>query len=239
MSRLPSRLVPPLGFAHRGARADAPENTRQAFELARELGASGIESDVWITADGELLLTHDGTVGLRRRQISSMSRIDFGNELITLPELLELAPGLPLSIDVKTNDAMGPIFTWLATISPVERERVYLCHPDWRFLAEWRAADRHVRLVHSTSVKAMDQGPERHAFQLFDAEIDVVNLRQPEWTGGLVALFHRFERLCFGWDAQHARIVDALLDMGIDGVFSDHVTMMMATIRGEEPPATI
>ena len=234
MTRLPSRLATPIGFAHRGARADAKENTATAFDLAVDLGASGIESDVWLTADGALVLTHDGTVGLRRRPISSMRRDEFDSEILTLPELLTRVPALPVSIDVKANDAMPVIYTWLRGLNPVERERVYLCHPDWRFLAEWRSADEHVRLVHSTGIKAMADGPERQAFQLFESGIDAVNLRQNEWTGGLVALFHRFERLCFGWDAQHVRVIKSLLHMGIDGVYSDHVPAMMATIRGED-----
>ena len=60
--RLPSLLDPPIAFAHRGARAHAPENTIEAFELALRLGATGLESDVWLTADGVPVLDHDGVV---------------------------------------------------------------------------------------------------------------------------------------------------------------------------------
>ncbi|MGA1245091.1 MAG: glycerophosphodiester phosphodiesterase family protein, partial [Ilumatobacteraceae bacterium] len=66
--RLPSRLDPPIGFAHRGARAHAPENTLEAFLLAQRLGASGLETDAWITADGVVVLDHDGDVGGRLRR---------------------------------------------------------------------------------------------------------------------------------------------------------------------------
>lgn len=51
-----------IGFAHRGARAYAPENTLEAFALALKLGADGLESDVWLTADGVPVLDHDGSV---------------------------------------------------------------------------------------------------------------------------------------------------------------------------------
>ena len=44
-------------------------------------------------------------------------------------------------------------------------------------------------------------------------------------------LFHRFERYCFGWDAQYDRVLLALLGMGIDGVYSDHVDRMMAAVE--------
>ena len=39
-------------------------------------------------------------------------------------------------------------------------------------------------------------------------------------------LFHRFGVLCFGWDAQQPRVLNELLDMGIDAVYSDHVDRM-------------
>ena len=63
--RLPSIIDPPIAFAHRGARAYAPENTIEAFQLALRLGATGLESDVWVTSDGIAVLDHDGVV--RRR----------------------------------------------------------------------------------------------------------------------------------------------------------------------------
>jgi len=50
----------PLIYGHRGARARAPENTIEAFELALAEGADGIELDVRMTADGELVVLHDG-----------------------------------------------------------------------------------------------------------------------------------------------------------------------------------
>jgi glycerophosphoryl diester phosphodiesterase len=63
MSRVP--LFPdrkrPLLFAHRGCSSLAPENTMAAFRKARETGAPGIELDIHISADGELVVAHDDT----------------------------------------------------------------------------------------------------------------------------------------------------------------------------------
>ena len=69
----------------------------------------------------------------------------------------------------------------------------------------------------------MKQGPERHAAELATAGVDAVNLHHSDWTGGLTTLFHRFNRYCIAWDAQHVRIIRDLVRMGIDGVHSDHV----------------
>jgi glycerophosphoryl diester phosphodiesterase len=76
--------------------------------------------------------------------------------------------------------------------------------------------------VHSCRLRDMKEGPERRAAALADAGIDVVNMPHRDWTGGLTTLFHRFDRLCFGWDAQHARQIRELLEMGCDAVYSDH-----------------
>jgi glycerophosphoryl diester phosphodiesterase len=52
----------PVNFAHRGASARAPENTLEAFRLAVEAGAIGLELDVHVTRDGEVVVIHDPTV---------------------------------------------------------------------------------------------------------------------------------------------------------------------------------
>ena len=49
-------------FAHRGASGYAPENTLDAFLLAIEQGADGIELDVQLSKDGVPVVIHDETV---------------------------------------------------------------------------------------------------------------------------------------------------------------------------------
>ena len=49
-------------IGHRGASGYAPENTRAAFARAIAMGADAIETDVQLTADGQLVLFHDATV---------------------------------------------------------------------------------------------------------------------------------------------------------------------------------
>lgn len=98
-------LRPPLLFAHRGARAHETENTLAAFRLAVRLGATGIESDVWMTSDGVAVLDHDGVVGprLRRRKISDVARADLPGHIPELRDLFDLAAqhGLAVSLDAK------------------------------------------------------------------------------------------------------------------------------------------
>ena len=52
----------PLNFGHRGAPKAAPENTLASFQKAREMGADGVELDVMLCADGEVVVMHDSDV---------------------------------------------------------------------------------------------------------------------------------------------------------------------------------
>ena len=234
--RLPSLLDPPIGFAHRGARAHAPENTIEAFTLALRLGATGLESDVWLTSDGIPVLDHDGVVRarLRSRPISSYTRAQLPDHIPALTDLIDACGSdYDLSLDVK-EPAAGP--ATIATVreaAPALVGRLWLCFADWRNAAAHRRLDPDVRLVDSTRLGRIKDGSERRAANLADAGVDAVNLHQSDWTGGLTTLFHRFGRYALGWDAQHERVLQTLLRMGIDGVYSDWVDRMTDAFREE------
>lgn len=51
-----------LVWAHRGASGAAPENTLAAFQKAADLGADGVELDIQLTKDGEIVVIHDEIV---------------------------------------------------------------------------------------------------------------------------------------------------------------------------------
>jgi glycerophosphoryl diester phosphodiesterase len=73
-------------IGHRGASADAPENTLASMRLAWEHGADAIELDLWLSRDGRLIVFHDADTGRFEkpaRRTSSLSleearRIDVG-----------------------------------------------------------------------------------------------------------------------------------------------------------------
>ncbi len=229
MEPVESLLRPPIGFAHRGARAPAPENTLDAFRLALRLGATGLESDVWLSADGVPVLDHDGLArgGLRRRRIADVARAALPGHMVTLEELYEACgTEFELSLDLKDVRAVDAVLD-VASRFPGARGRLWLCHPDWEHVAAWRERAPGVRLVNSTRRRHMKEGPERRAANLADAGVDAVNLHHSDWTLGLTTLFHRFERFCFGWDAQFERVLLHLLNAGVDGVYSDHVDRMV------------
>lgn len=231
--RLSPLLPEPIGFAHRGARAHAQENTLEAFDLALRLGATGLESDVWVTSDGVAVLDHDGVVGRRprRRSMADVARADLPDHIPSLAEFYDhVGTDHELSLDVKDPASFPAVLDAARNAGGKAEEHLWLCHPAYEQLREWREHTS-ARLVDSTRLSKIKEGPERRANELRNLGIEAVNLRLPDWTGGLVAIFHRFDRLAFGWDAQHEREIAGLIDTGIDGIFSDHVDRLSQTIR--------
>lgn len=234
MTRLPAQMQPPITFAHRGARAHARENTLEAFALALRLGATGLESDVWLTKDKVPVLDHDGVVGTwpRRHDIRDLTHAELPDHVPSLEELYgTCGSSMHLSLDIKDVDAASHVVAVAAAAGDGAAERLWLCHPEHQVVTEWRHSfanrDTGVKLVDSTRLRRIKEGPERRAASLAKAGVDAVNLHHSDWTGGLTTLFHRFGVLTFGWDAQLPRVLTELLDLGIDGVYSDHVDRMV------------
>lgn len=103
-------------FAHRGLHSDAiPENSMEAFALAVNAGY-GIELDVRVSSDGELMVFHDETLdrvtGERGRfcertsqELKKIKLLGTENTIPTFREVLELVDGrIPLLVEIKEFD---------------------------------------------------------------------------------------------------------------------------------------
>ncbi|MBW2281016.1 MAG: glycerophosphodiester phosphodiesterase [Deltaproteobacteria bacterium] len=222
----------PIGFAHRGARAHARENTLEAFRLAIDMGATGLESDVWLTADSVAVLDHDGVVETPTGKVGirEFARADLPAWIPSLDEFYaECGAERPLSLDVKDATAAPEVIEVARRHRAVEH--LWLCHPDWRVVAGWRAESRDVRLVDSTRIRRIDEGVTERARSLVAAEIDAVNLHHTDWKPAHVEAFQSAGLRAFSWDLQTDEKLRAALDLGVDAVYSDHVDRMMAALR--------
>jgi glycerophosphoryl diester phosphodiesterase len=93
----------PLVLAHRGACRRAPENTVDAFGLARGLGADGVELDVRRSADGVLVVHHDA----HAEPIGLLAEVPFAAirsarpEIPSLEEAFAACAGLIVNVEIK------------------------------------------------------------------------------------------------------------------------------------------
>jgi len=224
----------PLGFAHRGARAQAPENTLRAFRLALDLGSPGLETDVWLTQDGVAVLHHGRT--WRRREISTLAASALPTWVPRLAELFEhCGTDFDLSLDLKDETAAEAILA-VTRAAGHDPARLWLCGRGLRPLT-WRHLDPDVRLVSDTRAAHLRDGWPAHLERVRSGGGDAINLRRRRWSRALIDLVHGADLLAFGWDAQSVRRIRALLALGCDAVYSDHVDRMVLALGDRPPPA--
>jgi glycerophosphoryl diester phosphodiesterase len=236
-----------VGFAHRGApAAHQRENTLAAFQRALSAGVGGLESDVWLTSDGVPALHHNGVYGppWRRRHISGIRSDDLPAWLPTLPALYAACgTGFELSLDIKE-----PAGTHRAAVRAVldaartgggaqALGRMWLCGGVDE-LRMWREFDDHVRLVNSTSLRAVRDGGgiERYAATLAAVGVAALNIRAREWraeSAPMVRVLHESGVLAFGWDAQSPWTLSRLRRFEVDGAYCDHVARLVR-VTGEQ-----
>ncbi|GAA5787118.1 glycerophosphoryl diester phosphodiesterase [Chitiniphilus shinanonensis] len=107
-------------IAHRGLGRCAPENTLAAFASALSVGFHGIETDVRLSVDGELILFHDrlSRLGL---PVAAMTRTELsqseGYLVPTLAEALEAFPDALWNIELKAPPAAVPLCSLLKQMS--------------------------------------------------------------------------------------------------------------------------
>jgi glycerophosphoryl diester phosphodiesterase len=133
-------------IAHRGASAQAPENTLPAFALAVEQGADALELDVRVTRDGAAVVIHDESLDrttdltgpVRARTLAELRAADaahryspdrgrsfpFRRQDIRVPTLAEVLwsfPAIPIMIEVKEPEVQGAVERALLEADAAER----------------------------------------------------------------------------------------------------------------------
>jgi glycerophosphoryl diester phosphodiesterase len=105
-------------WAHRGAYHFAPENTLAAFQLAVDMGADGIELDIQLSRDNEIVVIHDETLErtsdgfgyVKDHTLAELKKLNFNKrgisqpafmEIPTLAEVFELLKPTPLRINIE------------------------------------------------------------------------------------------------------------------------------------------
>ncbi|MBQ0909872.1 glycerophosphodiester phosphodiesterase [Flavobacterium sp. F-328] len=109
-----------LKIGHRGAKGYEPENTLVSFQKALDLRVNGIELDVHLSADGEIIVIHDETIdrttngkgfvnGLPLQELKAFL-IEEKYEIPTLEEVFDLVnQKCFINIELKSHDATDKV----------------------------------------------------------------------------------------------------------------------------------
>ncbi|MFD3651081.1 glycerophosphodiester phosphodiesterase [Streptomyces cyaneofuscatus] len=234
----------PIAFAHRGGAADGVENTAAAFRRAATAGYRYFETDVHTTADGRLVAFHDPTLDRVTDATGRISALPWsevrrakvgGTEPLPLfEELLEEFPEARWNVDVKAEPALEPLLELIRRTGAWDR----VCVGSF---SEARVARAHrlagPGLATSYGVRGV-LGLRLRSYGIpAPLRTSAVCAQVPERQGGIPVVDARFVRTAHAlglqvhvWTVNEPERMAALLDLGVDGIMTDHIETLRTVL---------
>jgi glycerophosphoryl diester phosphodiesterase len=149
-----------LKIGHRGAKGYEPENTLIAFEKAINLGVDGIELDVHLSSDSELIVIHDETVDRTtngKGEVNQLSvkelkalKIDNEQQIPTLTEVLDLVnKRCFINIELKgigTAQPVNQLISHYISEKNWNYNNFIISSFDWKMLEETHSLDSKIKI---------------------------------------------------------------------------------------------
>ncbi len=240
-----------LAFAHRGGAyhpdIEGLENTVAAFRHAVALGYTYLETDVHVTRDGLLLAFHDhsldrvtdavGAIADLRYADVQQARIKGVEQIPTLEQLVEEFPDARFNIDIKSAGAV-PVLAALVRERALW-DRVLVGSFSAGRIREFRRLT-HGRVptaAHPGEILAFRFGPSAalaHRVAGAFAALQIPSRRHGVRlvTRGLVRRAHAVGKHVHVWTVDDAEEMEELLDLGVDGLFTDRTEVLKDVLTG-------
>lgn len=225
-------------IAHRGAAGEAPENTLGAFALGLEQGCTGIELDVHLSKDGEIIVCHDATLDrttdlkgeIRKMTVEELKRADAGSwynekfageRIPLLEEVLDLVPpDVQINVEVK-GAADGQLEP--ALLSLLKRKQrldsVFVSSFDFVCLERLKALEPEIRigLLYSFNISkhyrmaGLLDGPV-YSLHPYWARLDKQAVQDAVEKGLQV----------YPWTINEEEKMKQMIDLGVSGIITDY-----------------
>jgi glycerophosphoryl diester phosphodiesterase len=225
----------PLRIGHRGAAAEAPENTLAAFARALALGVDGLELDVRVTRDGTPVVFHDATLARLTGRRGTVARLDLaglqavrvrGEPVPTLLEVLaQVRRRAVVQIEIKPGVPVAPV------IRAVRQARagghVILASFAAATLREARAlAPRLPRMWIRERGTPEVWGPRLAALDAVGVSLDHRAIPGPAFVADL----HRRGWRVWCWTVNAPPAMRRLAAWGVDAILSDNPALLISTL---------
>ena len=211
-------------FAHRGGRAHCPDNTLGTFREALSRGARGLETDAWLTVDGQVILDHDGVLRAARERhqpIADVRRDQLPAHMPTLAELYaDCGTDFDLAIDVRLPEVAAAVVDVARAANALDR--LWLVGATPKLVHGWQHLDHSG--YYAMSIRLIERrGDVIDAAKRSGA--DALNMRWPWWTKRWVRRVHDAGLLAFAYDVQSRWALNRCAHLDVDGIFRDRVDL--------------
>ncbi|HUG06413.1 MAG TPA: glycerophosphodiester phosphodiesterase [Candidatus Limnocylindria bacterium] len=196
-------------IGHRGAMGHAPENTIASFQKALDLACDEVETDVWLTQDGRLLVSHDRPTTKTK---------------LSLDEVLDFCRGrMAVNVEVKSEkDEDRARETGARVAAHLAARRggdVYVSSFWWSALEGARAAAPAVRRAFVFS-----DSPDRAALlgSARALELWALHPNRAYLTPDLIRAAHAASLRVNTWTVNDAKEITTFRNWSVDGIMSDY-----------------
>jgi len=233
------QFSPPAIIAHRGASAYAPENTLAAFRKAMEARADGIELDVHLTADGEVVVIHDADLSrttngqgkVHQTTLKALRQLDAGGEPVPLLEevLQVLDDRTFLNIELKGNDSRLPAkVLQLADKHQKESQVVYSS-----FNPRLLKILKQISPQSSVGLLLLPGFPGKLIQLIFESRLNLWSLHPHFSLVNKPYMLRAKQKGCrvFTYTVNHQEDVERLLNIGIDGIITDNPSAVAEMVK--------
>ena len=233
----------PLVLAHRGANKVAPQNTIPAFAKALEFNADGIETDVHLSKDGEIVVCHNYTVDetsngsglIDELTLAQLKAMDFGSyfnkdftgvSLPTLSELLDVVRKMKLiNIEIKppkkNNDLVKKVVETINKYGIIENSIVSCFDPECVRLVKEIDSNVKTALLYENDElgnEIMTFGVAKYCKQL---NVDAAHPHRKLITHKEVVELHNLGMAVNPWTVNLEEEIIRLTEWGCDALISD------------------
>lgn len=229
-------------FAHRGGAKLAPENTIEAFDRGLDAGADGLELDVRLSGDGEVVVMHDPTIDRTTRRRGPVSRYTAAElaevNVPRLRDVLDRYKDAALIVELKDPTARlaSAVVDLVREYDAVNRVALGSFHPD---------AVKTVRLREPRIPTGASKPEIRLA--LYASYLGIApfwasyrSLQVPERSVGRRVVSRRFVRMAHAaglvvqvWTVNAEHDIRRLLGWGVDAIISDRPDLAARIVREE------
>jgi glycerophosphoryl diester phosphodiesterase len=225
-----------LAIAHRGGAALAPENSLAAFGMASALGLHYLETDIRVTADGQLVCFHDhtldrvtsatGPVRSKTLRVLRALRINGIEPIPTFDEALDAFPEQCFTVDLKDQAAIEPLVKSLRRNGVAERVCMAGAWDGWlghvrSEVPEVTSALGWQSLTALLTCARTGVRPPRALATAPFAHVPVKLSRVPIFVERLVAMSHDIGVRVVTWTVDEPVVIRRLLDVGVDAIITN------------------
>jgi glycerophosphoryl diester phosphodiesterase len=221
-----------LNIGHRGAKGHIAENTIASIHKAIDLGADGIEIDVFLCKSGEIVLFHDKTLekltngdgNIEDKNLEELRKLKVLNSSYSIPTLEEVLKSIDkdvfLNIELKGRNTAEGSFDLIRKYirkNKIELNNILFSSFNWEELKDLRSLSDKVQLALIT-----EQDPLLAIDYALKLKAVAINPNYKDLNEQIISKINKKGLKIYTWTVNSKIQIDRLKALNVNGIITDY-----------------